>query len=257
MIDKEFMANNILQGVAIPLDSLVPPGNSFWYNDSIVPYCDGLTQEERVNESIRILEDGGWTWSTKPEWNADNRDVIPKGEGLNLNGQTVGELELLAPGPGYDPLRATYSLFIEEWANDLGIPVTAEPTGFSVIVDRVFGPVDWDMYILGWGLTTYPDYIADFFQTSGDSALGGSNTPGYSNPVFDDLASQLKAETDLNAARELVFEMDAIIAEDVPYVVLFTTPVLEAYRNTLNFPFTDPLDGIQNFVGTPGSVSSG
>jgi len=257
MIDKEFMANNILQGVAIPLDSLVPPGNSFWYNDAVEPYCAGLTQEERVLESIRILEDGGWTWSTKPEWNADNLDVIPKGEGLNLNGQTMGDLELLAPGPGYDPLRATYSLFIEDWANDLGIPVVAEPTGFSVIVDRVFGPVDWDMYILGWGVSTFPDYVADFFVTSGDSATGGFNTPGYSNPDFDALAEELRGETDLQAARDLVFEMDAIIARDVPYVVLFTTPVLEAYRNTLNFPFTDPLDGLQNFGGVPTSVNQG
>lgn len=256
MIDKEFMANNVLQGVAIPLNSLVPPGNAFWANPTIGAYCDGQTQEERVNSSIAILEEGGWTWSTKPEWNADNRDVIPKGEGLRgPGGQSLSELELLAPGPGYDPLRATYSLFIEDWANDLGIPVSAEPTGFSVIVDRVFGPTDWDMYILGWGVTTYPDYVVDFFVSSADSAAGGFNTPGYSNPDYDELGDQLKAETDVNAAAALVREMDAIIAQDVPYVVLFTTPVLETYRNTLDFPATTTLDGLQNFTALTGVVN--
>ena len=257
MIDKQFMATNVLQGVAIPLDSMVPPGNAFWANPDLDSWCASQSQEERVNSAIGILKDAGWTWDVEPQWNADNRDVIPKGEGLRgPDGSPVGDLELLAPGPGYDPLRATYSLFIADWANDLGIPLTAEPTGFSVIVDRVFGPVDWDMYILGWGLTIFPDYIADFFDSRADSATtGGFNIPGYANPAFDEMADQLKAETDINEAAVIVRRMDAVLAQDVPYVILFTTPVLEAFRNTLEFPSTSTLDGLQNFQALPGTVN--
>ncbi len=257
MIDKEFMATNVLQGVAIPLNSMVPPGNAFWANPDLDAWCAGQSQEERVNSAVQILKDAGWTWDVEPQWNPDNLDVIPKGEGLRgPDGTPVGDLELLAPGPGYDPLRATYSLFIADWANDLGIPLTAEPTGFSVIVDKVFGPVDWDMYILGWGLTIFPDYVADFFDSRADSATaGGFNIPGYANPEFDAMADQLKAETDINAAAALVREMDAVLAQDVPYVVLFTTPVLEAFRNTLEFPSTTTLDGLQNFQALPGAVN--
>ena len=257
MIDKEFMATNVLQGVAIPLNSMVPPGNAFWANPELDAWCAGQSQEERVNSAIQILKDAGWTWTTEPQWNADNRDVIPKGEGLQgPDGTPVGQLELLAPGPGYDPLRATYSLFIADWATDLGIPLRAEPTGFSVIVDKVFGPVDWDMYILGWGLTIFPDYVADFFDSRADSATsGGFNVPGYSNPAFDEMADALKAETDINRAADIVREMDAVLAADVPYVILFTTPVLETYRNTLDFPSTVTLDGLQNFLALPGAVN--
>ena len=257
MIDKEFMATNILQGVAIPLNSLIPPGNSFWANPEIDAWCGGQSQQERIDSAVQILKDAGWTWEVEPQWNAENRDVIPKGTGLRgPDGTPVGPMELLAPGPGYDPLRATYSLFIADWANDLGIPLTAEPTGFSVIVDRVNGPVDWDMYILGWGLTIFPDYVADFFDSRADSATaGGFNIPGYSNPEFDRMADQLKAETDLDAAAELVREMDAVLSRDLPYIVLFTTPVLETFRNTLEFPSTTTLDGLQNFLGLPGSVN--
>ncbi|MDH3307571.1 MAG: ABC transporter substrate-binding protein, partial [Acidimicrobiia bacterium] len=255
MIDKDFMANNVLQGVAISLDSVVPPGAAYWANPDIEGWCEGQVQSERVASAIQILKDGGWTWTTEPGWDEDNRDVIPKGEGLRgPGGESVPALTLLAPGPGYDPLRATYALFIEDWANDLGIPVSAEPTGFNVIVDRVFGPVDWDMYILGWGVGIFPDHVTAFFETSGDSAAGGFNTPGYSNPEFDALAAEFNAATELDVARDLIFEMDAIIARDVPYVVLFTTPILEAFRNTLSFPFTDTLDGIQNWLGTPNLV---
>jgi ABC-type transport system substrate-binding protein len=169
-------------------------------------------------------------------------------------------MELLAPGPGYDPLRATYSLFIEEWANDLGMTVTANPTGFSVIVDQVFATGDaaseWDMYILGWGLTPFPDHVFSFFESAQDSANGGFNTPGYSNPEFDALSEQFATAKTLEEARQLIFQADAIIAEDLPYVVLFTTPIIEAYRNTIEFPFTTVLDGLQNFNGVPTSVTS-
>ena len=105
------------------------------------------------------------------------------------------------------------------------------------------------------GLTTYPDYVVDFFETAGDSATGGYNLPGYSNPDFDALADQFRAETDSNAAAAMVREMDAIIARDVPYVVLFTTPIFEAYRTTLEFPTTTVLDGLQGFGGLAGAVN--
>ena len=120
----------------------------------------------------------------------------------------------------------------------------------------MFGPVDWDMYILGWSLTIFPDYMADFFDSRTDSATaGGFNIPGYSNPDFDDMADALKAETDINEAAAIVRRMDAVLAQDVPYVVLFTTPVLETFRNTLEFPSTVTLDGLQNFQALPGAVN--
>jgi ABC-type transport system substrate-binding protein len=260
-IDKDFMANTVLGGAAIAANSLVPPGNSFWANPDLAGICDGQDEVQRFESAKQFLLDAGWTWDVEPLWNEDNRDVLPKGEGLRgPDGTAIQEIELLAPGPGYDPLRATYSLFIEEWAVDLGIPLTAEPTGFSVIVDAVFavdeGALEWDMYILGWGLTPFPDHVFDFFTTDADSADGGFNTPGYSNPDFDALAAEFKAAKTLEEARDLIFQGDAVINEDLPYVVLFTTPIIEAYRNTIQFPFTNVLDGLQNFSGLPGAVTS-
>lgn len=255
MIDSEFIATEVLQGAAIAVNTVVPSGNTFWANPSIVAWCDGQTRQERVRSAIQILRDDGWTWTTEPEWNEVNIDVLPQGAGLRgPNGETLSALELLVPGQGFDPLRATYGLFIEEWANDLGIPLAAELTGFSFIVDSVFGPTDWDMYILGWGTTTYPDYVVEWFETAADSASGGFNIPGYSNLDFDVLAAQFRTESDLAAAAALVRKMDAIIARDVPYVMLFTPATVEAYRNTLEFPATTLLGGLQNFGGLAGTV---
>lgn len=260
-IDKEFMANTVLGGSAIATNSLVPPGNSFWYNPDLGALCDGQSEQERFESALQILKDAGWTWTVEPAWSEDNRDVLPKGEGMKgPDGTTVQPLTLYAPGPGYDPLRATYSLFIEEWAVDLGIPLQAEPTGFSVIVDKVFAEgdavMDWDMYILGWGLGIFPDHVFLFFESAQDSRNGGFNTPGYANPDFDALSSAFNRAKTLEEARDLIFEGDAVINEDLPYVVLFATPIIEAYRNSLEFPFTTVLDGVQNFGGVPTTARS-
>jgi peptide/nickel transport system substrate-binding protein len=258
-IDKEFMANTVLGGSAIASNSQVPPGNSFWANPDVEGTCDGQTEEERFETAKQLLVDAGYTWTTEPMWDPANLDVIPEGAGLaSPDGTPVPPMELLSPGPGYDPLRATYSLFIEQWSRQMGIPVTANPTGFTVIVDKVFATgdaaADWDMYILGWGLTPFPDHMFTFFTTANDSATGGFNTPGYSNPEFDALADEFARAKTLEEARDLIFAADAILAEDVPYVVLFTTPIIEAYRNTIEFPFTSVLDGVQAFGGLQAST---
>ena len=244
MIDKEFVAENVLAGAVIPMDSTVAPGNAFWHNPDVKATCSGMSQEERLNRAMEILEADGWTWEVRPEF-LGGRDDVQEDVGLTgPDGTPVPEIDLIAPGPGYDPMRATYSLWIQNFLNDLGIPVTAKPTGFTTIVDQVFGPVDWDMYILGWGLGTFPDYMGAFFHSASDSAQGGFNTPGYSNPEFDALSDAFDAATDIEEARQLHFQMQEIIARDVPYVVLFTNVQFDVFRNTLEFPFTEFLQGI-------------
>lgn len=260
-IDREFMADTVLGGSTIAVNSLVPPGDSFWYNPDLRPLCDGQSAQQRFESALGILKEAGWTWDVEPAWNIANRDVIPKGEGMKgPDGIPVEPLTMYAPGPEYDPLRSTYALWIEEWAVEFGIPLQAEPTGLVAIVDKVFAPgdavMDWDMYILGWDVGVFPNHVFLFFDSEQDSRDGGFNTSGYNNPEFDALAERFDRAKTLDAARDLIFNGDAMINEDLPYVVLFTTPIVEVYRANLEFPFTNVLDGLQNFDGVPTTTRS-
>ena len=247
LIDKEFLASTVLQGVLIPMYTTVPEGNSFWYNPEVPLIGKGLSRTERVTQAVELLRGAGYTWETEPEVSEDGAFMKERGKGLKMpDGQPVPELEILAPSAGYDPLRSTFAIWIERWLNDVGIPVRANLTGFNIIVERITDPEGFDMWILGWSLSLYPDYLEAFFHSR--NALGeGLNRGGYSNPEFDKLADELLAETDLEAARRHVFKMQEFLADDLPYVVLFTTPVLEAYRDDrLEFPYTEVLSGIQD-----------
>ncbi len=186
-----------------------------------------------MEEAIRILTEAGYTWDSPPAWNTDRGGSVDWGQGLKLpDGSAFPELELLAPSAGYDPLRATAGVYIEQWMQSLGIPVEAQLTNFNNILTAVYDTGEFDIFILGWGLSLYPDYVCDFFYTG-----SGFNSPNYSNPDFDAMCDEFYAEVDLERARELNFQLQEILATELPYIYLFTTPMYDAYNNdALIFP---------------------
>ena len=256
LIDKEFLVDTVLQGVAIPIYTMVPEGNGAWYNPDVPLFGKGMTRQERIAKAVELLKEAGFTWETEPRVSEDGNFVEQQGKGLKMpNGEPVPAMEVMAPSPGYDPLRSTFAIWIERWLTEVGIPLRANLTGFNVIVDKVFNQQDFDMWILGWGLSAFPDYLESFFH-SRHSGLEGHNPGGYNNPEFDRLADELLAETDLEAARQQVFKMQAFLAEDLPYVVLFDTPIVETYRSErIEFPYTETWGGLQSSAGLPGLVN--
>jgi ABC-type transport system substrate-binding protein len=241
MIDKEFLTGNLMQGAAIPVYTIVPEGNGYWYNPDVTIFCQGMSAQERLEEAVRILKEAGYTWDTEPTWNEDRGGSVEWGVGLKMpDGTPFPEMTLLAPSAGYDPLRATAGVYIEQWMNQLGMVTEANLTNFNNILDVVFGGGEWDMFILGWGVSAFPDYACDFFYTG-----AGFNVLNYSNPDFDAMCDEFYAETDLETAREQNYAIQEVLATELPYVYLFTTPMWDAWDNTrVMFPFTDVNDGL-------------
>ena len=256
LIDKEFITETVLQGVAIPVYTMVPEGNQAWHNGDVPMIGRGMTRAERVADAVELLKGAGFTWDVEPQMSEDGRFVEQRGEGLRMpDGEPAPSMNLIAPSAGYDPLRSTFAIWIERWMNEVGIPVRADLTGFNLIVDKVFTQQDFDMWILGWGLSLFPDYLESFFH-SRHSDLEGYNAGGYSNPEYDRLADELLAETDLEEARQQAFQMQGFLADELPYVVLFTTPLVETYRSDrIEFPYTDNLGGLQEASGLPTIVT--
>jgi len=247
LIDKEFVTGTVLQGIAFPLYTFVPAGNAFWYFDDVPKLGQGLTREERINQAVALLEGAGYKWENdqKPVWDAGNRQVVPGGRLIMPDGKPVPELQLWAPSAGYDPLRSTFAIWIETWLREFGIPVTANLAGFNVLVPRIFSEQDFDMYILGWSLGLFPDYLRDFFHSE-QAVLDGNNAAGYINPEFDALADQLLTCDTLDSCKEIANQVQLMLATEVPYVLLFDTGIVEAYNSAnIEFPYTQTLSGLQ------------
>ena len=77
----------------------------------------------------------------------------------------------------------------------------------------------------------------------------------YLNLVFDEVCEEMLAETDLQAARQHAYALQTMLANDLPYVTLYGSPMFEAFRSDrVSLPFTQTLDGLQHWSGLPAMV---
>jgi peptide/nickel transport system substrate-binding protein len=247
LIDKEFVTQTILQNVAYPVYTFIPEGNGAWYFADTPKIGQGLSREQRINMAVQILEGAGYTWTDdqKPTWDADNRQVVAGGRLIMPDGTPVPDLNLWAPSPGYDPLRSTFAIWIESWLKEAGIPVTAELAGFNVLVPKIFTEQDFDMYILGWSLSVFPSFLRDFFSEE-QAAQDGNNAGGYISPEFESLSSGLLTCENIPDCKDLANQVQVLLGTEVPYVLLFDTGIIEAYRSaSVSYPYTTQLSGLQ------------
>ena len=271
LINKEFVTENLLQGVAFPLYVILPEGNVAWYNEEVatelaeVGYAGldpGGIGVERKQIAIDLLTDAGYTWETAPTIEGEGEEaVFTAGAGLiGPDGEPVGQLELITPTASYDPLRATFASYISGVAQEMGIDLVAIPTDFTKIVADVFTLNDeneytspFDMFILGYSLgnAAFPTFHGSFFATGGDS-----NNTQYSNEDYDALSAAFDSAQETEEAFEAMWEMERLIARDKPHVPLFDTGILEFYSNRVQYPYVETLSGLQFLFGLPSSASA-
>lgn len=252
IIDKEFVANSVLGGTVFPGYTVVHPDLPMWYNPDV--YRSGwsngqpMTEGERFMAAVDTLVAAGYTWETAPVIDPEREDpVVEPGVGLTMpDGVAVPRLRILVTPPGHDPYRATFAVWIERWLNDLGVPAETEPAEFDSVVEAVFNPTTfeeasaWDLYILGWAGAnpSLPgQFLVQLFHSSGDPmTAGGLNSTGFVDSEFDAAANAFLAAVTVEEAQKWTLEMERIVQQQLPYLVLFRLPVIEAFSDRVQFP---------------------
>ena len=244
LIDKDFIITRIVQGHAIRMDSVIPPGNKFWLCTDLPLYGKGLTREERIKKAYGILKKAGYTWKVPP---VNGAGKLVKGKGIRLpNGEPMKKFTILTPPADYDPLRAMSGMIIQEWLKEIGIPASARPMSLGALLQKVKSQHDFDAFILGYGrLDIDPDWMRKFFHSGQDKKRGG-NKAGYHNLDFDRIADESAAAMDKEKRRNLIKEMQRIILRDVPYIPLYAPDLIEAVREDKFTGWVGTLEGIGN-----------
>lgn len=138
-----------------------------------------------------------------------------------------------------NPIRVRGADLIRTWLRPVGIDVTVRALEDASIIDLVWQEFDacrarrYDMTMFGWSAPVMlrPTALRDLFHS--DCRLGTINIGGYRNAEIDALGERLAAAVDLTEQRRIAFEMQAIVARDLPVHVLFYADGIFAYRSNV------------------------
>jgi peptide/nickel transport system substrate-binding protein len=170
-------------------------------------------------------------------------------------GEEVPEIQFVYPTSGANPDRSELGSLIADNMEEVGFEVDRQELDFDPQVDQTVGNHDFDVSLLGWGGTPEridPHIFLMDMHHSNFTGEGGRNTPGYENPDYDELAEAQAQEVDEDARRDIVFEAQAMLAEDQPRCYIaneggdhpYNSERLESVNPTLG----EGLNGFWNFM---------
>lgn len=252
LIDREGLAATAATG-SQPAYTFIREANGIWYDEEAAAAVIGTVSGDlpsRLAQALGVLKEAGYAWESEPVV-ADDGSILP-GAGLTVEGQPPAPLTILTPGDAYDPSRPVYVTEIAATLGVLGFDARPVITDFDTVVDLAFTATDegtrqYDMYLLGWtlGNPALPDYYRPLFHSQ-----GAMNNTGYSSAEFDERLSAYQSARTLDEARLHLWEMEAVLARDLPYLVLYSTDITEAYRaDRVEFTISGNLGGIQGRLG--------
>ena len=234
-LNRQAVGHNAGQDV-VPTWDLLPDGQRFWYTPTTQIGVD-LFPHQRVNEAVTVLADAGFTWDITPTWNINNQTLIP-GDGLRSpTGTLLSPMTLLAQA---DDVQLTdIAPLMVQALNDLGLSVTAVLTTTPAFTDLIWTQQNFDIFIANWDLDNTPSYLCTAFSNA------PSNISSYNNTTLNALCDDYLNAPDMLTARPSIWQGQAILANDLPYVPLFALPLREAYRlDRVYYPYTDALNGL-------------
>lgn len=234
LIDRDKLAADILQNKATPLDAFVLSPQ--WHDVNQKVLCGGMDQPARVTYAVDTLKNAGYSWGQEPVAQTSGQNLILP------NGEVFPKVTLLAPSKEEDPLRYAAAKYVVEQAQTLGIHLAVREATLDEVVYVVYSSGKYDMAMMGWRLADYPAYLCEWF--------GGQTPLLYTGDRLKAVCEMLETETNLEAARQTVAQIESALLSELPFLPLFTVAQADVYRN-LSYPNPAILNGWAGLYGAP------
>jgi peptide/nickel transport system substrate-binding protein len=164
------------------------------------------------DEANRILDEAGYA-----DTDGDGIRETPDGEPMELRFVVRTE----------SPETVDAGEFIVEWLRDIGVSLKTEAVNDSKLTD-IWYANDYDMYIWGWGVEPDPNFQLSTYITS---QCGVWSDTCYSNSEYDELFKDQQKAATLDERATIVDQMQQILYNDRPEIVLWYDNYLQAYRS--------------------------
>lgn len=206
--DKQKIIDVVLLGYGTPGTALLPDGLGLWYNTSLKDYAYDVSLANKIfddagykdtdSDGVRELPDGSMPLTFRINWPSDS-----------IDSPRIAEL-------------------LSEMWGQVGVKLEAQALDADTLTAVCCPAFDFDVIIWGWGSDPDPNLLLSVMTT--DEIPTGSSETGYSNPEFDELYYEQASELDLNRRKELVWQMQQIVFDDVVYIIPFYEQSVQAFR---------------------------
>lgn len=200
---------------------------------------------------------------------AGYKDVNDDGYREDKSGKSM-TLRLWARTESVDSQNA--GKLIAGWFKDVGLKINFETMDNGALSDAIYSydgsdwAPDYDMFLWGWGGSMDPNFILSVF--TGDQ-VGSWSDCGYANSTYDALYEKQSTTLDKAKRKQLIDQMQQILYEDSPYIVLAYAHETQAYNTDrwtgwVESPsksgavwFTDNIDSFLNLEPRASDTESG
>jgi len=207
-IDREELVEKIGRGAGKPGSMGILPQDHIWFNPDLPQY------EHDADKAMQTLEEAGWT-------DSDGNGIMDK-DGKELSFDIILSSD-----------QARIGELVKERLKEAKISVNIQAIeGKSR--DAKLASGDYEIGINGyggWGADA--DYLRTKFcgESFGiEGASHGRPLTGYQNDEVDELCLAQLSEIDAEKRKEIVYEIQEVLAEDVPSIPLYYTASYNAYR---------------------------
>lgn len=207
--DKQKIIDVVLLGLAEPGRTLIPSGLGHWFNDTLEDYAydvaaankllDDAGYADKDGDGVREMPDGSASLVFRLNWPSDSTDA-PR------------EAELLS----------------EMWAQ-IGVKTELQALDPDALTSICCPAFDYDIILWGWGSDPDPGFLLSVHLT--EEIPTGTSESGYSNPVFDEMFAQQATALDLDARRQIIWDMQKLLLDDLPYLAPYYSLAVQAYRS--------------------------
>ncbi|MGH8926912.1 MAG: ABC transporter substrate-binding protein [Acidimicrobiia bacterium] len=225
-VDKQQLVDTLLLGLGEPGLGLVPPALGDWFAEELVPedyQFDLAAAAQRLETAGYVDTDGDGIRECPTD------DCGP-----------TGDLTFRLNYPTDNDEHPRTSDTLSGWWSEIGVAVQIQGLDSDALTSICCPAFDYDVMLWSWTSDTDPEGLLEVLTC--DQIETGFSETGYCNPNYDGLFAQQNTETDEAARRELVVELQRLALEDVPYIIPWYYPKIQAYR-------TDTFTGWQ--VGQP------
>jgi peptide/nickel transport system substrate-binding protein len=193
LIDRDIIVNQINEGVPVLAQNIMLP---FWWC-----YTDKIKQPGHDPAKAKaLLKEMGWA-------DTDNDGILDKnGQKLTINLRTHSEWAN----------RVQMVEYIQNVLSQNGFEATTTISDWPAHSNAVRAG-DYETTIQGWTRLVDPDYA--FYHTF--HSKGASNWGGFSNPEYDRLVELGRVTTDITKRGEYYQQAAAILADELPYYILY------------------------------------